>query len=90
MSDKQADATADRDGRETTPTRWGILGIGGTVSLCCLFAAPAATGAAGATVAGGATATLGGGLVRVFVSALTVGLIGFFLRSRAGSCDCDA
>jgi hypothetical protein len=89
MSDNSPDGTA-ADERETTAARWTLLGLGGTASLCCLFAAPAATGVAGATVAGGATAAIGGGLVRVFVSALAVGLVGLGLRFRAGSCDCEA
>ncbi|MFD1589502.1 hypothetical protein ACFR9U_21200 [Halorientalis brevis] len=72
-----------------TSGRWALLGIGGTVSLCCLFAAPAATGAAGAAVAGGTTAAIGGGVVRVLVSALTVGLIGVLLRARGDSCSCE-
>lgn len=88
MSDNSPDATA-ADERETSSTRWALLRLGGTASLCCLFAAPAATGVAGATVAGGAAA-IGGGLVRVFVSALAVGLISLGLRFRAGSCDCEA
>lgn len=76
--------------------RWSLLGVGGVVSLCCLFAAPAATGAAAGTVAGGATAALGGGLVRILVSAAAVGCLGVVLRLRADSpacsdsTDCDA
>jgi hypothetical protein len=80
---------SERSSDETDASaRWSLLGVGGTVSLCCLFAAPAATGAAGSTVAGGATAALGGGLVRILVSALTVGVIGLAMRSRIGSCAC--
>jgi len=63
---------------------WSLLGGGGTVSRCCLVAAPAAGGAA--VAAGGTTAALGGGLVRVLVSALTVGVIGVGLRYRRNGC----
>jgi hypothetical protein len=50
--------TERSSGEADASARWSLLGVGGTVCLCCLFAAPAATGAAGRTVAGGATATL--------------------------------
>ena len=85
-----ADDTGDDGGR------WSLLGVAGGLSLCCLFAAPAATGAAAGTVAGGATAALGGGLVRILVSAAAVGCLGVVLRLRADSpacsdsTDCDA
>lgn len=70
-------------------SRWSLLGLGGVVSLCCLFAAPATTGAVGGAVAGGTTAALGGGLVRILVSALTVGGIGIALRLRSDSPPCE-
>jgi len=54
---------------------WSLLGLGGVLSLCCVFA-PAAAGAAGGAAAGGATASVGGGLVQVAVSAVTVGVLG--------------
>lgn len=62
-------------------SRWPVVGLAGGLSLCCLFAAPAATGAASGTAAAGATAALGGGAVRVAVAALTVGLVAVSLRS---------
>lgn len=73
--------TADEDG-DNSDARWPLVAVGGAVSLCCLFAAPAATGTAGGVAAGGATAALGGGVVRVAVSALTVGLIAVVWRLR--------
>ncbi|WP_246989344.1 hypothetical protein [Halorientalis marina] len=82
--------TSDADGEGPTAARWSLLGLGGVVSLCCLFAAPATTGAAVGTVSGGATAATGGGVVRVLVSALTVGLVGVVVRYRIdGSCSCE-
>ena len=80
---------ASEDESAESGSRWSLLGLGGAVSLCCLFAAPATGGAVGGTVAGGATAALGGGVVRILVSALTVGLLGLALRYRGGSCACD-
>lgn len=62
--------------------RWSILGIGGALSLCCLFAAPAATGAAGGAVAGGTTAALGGSLVQILVTVFAVGTLAFAYRLR--------
>jgi hypothetical protein len=64
---------------------WGLLGVGGAVSLCCLFAAPAA----GAAAAGGAAAGLGGGLVRIVVTALAVGVFGAVYRVRSSGCACS-
>ncbi|NIC00471.1 hypothetical protein [Halobacterium sp. R2-5] len=54
---------------------WSLLGLGGALSLCCVFA-PVAAGAVGGAAAGGATASVGGGLVQVVVSAVTVGVLG--------------
>jgi hypothetical protein len=73
-----ADADADDDAGDS---RWPVVGLAGGLSLCCLFAAPAATGVASGTAAGGATAALGGGAVRVAVAALTVGLVAVSLRT---------
>jgi hypothetical protein len=85
-TDDGAEAGADT----TVPSvRWPLLSIGGVASLCCLFATPAATGVGGAAVAGGATAAAGGGVVRVLVSALTLGLVAAVLRYRAGSSGCQ-
>jgi len=63
--------------------RWSILGVGGALSLCCLFAAPAATGTAGGAVAGGTTAALGGSLVQIFAAALAVGVLALGYRLRS-------
>ncbi|WP_232701775.1 hypothetical protein [Halobacterium wangiae] len=81
--------TSEEDADADSGDRWTLLGVGGALSLCCLFAAPAATGVAGGTAAGGATAALGGGLIRVLVAALTVGVIGVVLRLRSGSGSCE-
>jgi len=69
----------ETDESERSIGRWSLLGLGGTVSLCCLFAAPTASSAA---VAGGTAAAAGGGVVRVVVSALTVAVVGAVLRYR--------
>jgi len=78
-------------------SRWSLLGLGGVLSLCCLFAAPAATGAAGGAVVGSTAAATGvvgspvadgtafGGVIRILVSAVTVGTIGAIVRTRMGS-----
>jgi hypothetical protein len=97
-ADSPADSADDAGSADDPESngRWSLLGVGGVVSLCCLFAAPAATGAAAGTVAGGATAALGGGLVRILVSAAAVGCLAVAFRLRAGtaactdSSDCDA
>ncbi|WP_202594655.1 hypothetical protein [Halolamina sediminis] len=75
MTASDEDANA---GDASTPP-WGVLGVGGAVSLCCLFAAPTA----GAAVAGGTTATLGGGVVRILVTVLAVGMVGAVYRFRS-------
>ena len=80
------DTTDEDDGSDA---RWPLAAVGGAVSLCCLFAAPAATGAAGGAVAGSATAALGGGVVRVAVSALTVGFVAAVWRRRTDATCCD-
>ena len=84
MTDTPSDTTEEA----TSRGRWSLLGLGGTVSLCCLVAAPAATGAVGTAVAGGTTAALGGGLVRILVSAVTVGIIGIAVRIWSSSPSC--
>lgn len=65
-----------------------VLGLGGATALCCLFATPAATGAVGMTVPGGTTAALGGGIIRILVSAVTVGILAVAIgrRTDRGSC----
>jgi hypothetical protein len=65
---------------ESAGARWSVLGIGGLASLCCLFVAPATTGVASGTAAGGTTAALGGSLVQVAVTALTVGALAGIVR----------
>jgi hypothetical protein len=69
--------------------RWPLIGFGGAVSLCCLFAAPKITGAAGATVVGGTAAGLGGDLVQILVSAVAVGIVGLAIRIWPTSQSCE-
>lgn len=78
MGDEQ-EPSEDADDH-ASDSRWPVVGLAGGLSLCCVFAAPAATGVASGTAAGGATAALGGGAVRVAVAALTVGLVAVSLR----------
>jgi hypothetical protein len=80
-----ADTRTDTADGSNSKRRWSLLGIGGALSLCCLVAAPAATGAVGGTVAGGTTAALGGGVVQILVSAVTVAVAGIALRLWTGS-----
>jgi hypothetical protein len=64
-------------------SQWSWLGLGGVASLCCVFAAPSGAAAlGGAAAAGGTTAALGGGLIRIAVVTLTVGVIALALRLR--------
>lgn len=63
----------DTSAEDTSTPPWRLLGVGGALSLCCLFAAPTAAGAA---AAGGTVAVLSSGLVRIVVTALTAGVIG--------------
>ncbi|WP_255150175.1 hypothetical protein [Halorarius halobius] len=74
------DTTPDTTDETESSRRWSLLGLGGALSLCCLFA-PAAAGVVGGAAAGGTTAALGGGLVRILVSAITVGIIGVAVRA---------
>jgi hypothetical protein len=81
--------TDESAAEESASTGWrSLVGLGGAVSLCCLFATPAGTGAVGTTVAGGTTAALGGGVVRILVSAVAVGAVAAVVRMRTdcGSC----
>lgn len=89
MERETAEVECEADEGDREITRWSLFGLGATVSLCCLFTAPAATAAAGAAAGGGAAAAAGGGLVSVFVSALTVGLLLVAIRLRTGSPDCE-
>lgn len=76
LTAESVDATAAR-------SWWPILVVGGAVSLCCLFAAPSAT-AAVATGVAAETSALGGGVVRVLVSAIAVATIAVAIRAWAG------
>lgn len=60
---------------------WGVLGIGGVASLCCLGSAAAVSGAAltGGAVAGG----LGANLVQILVTIVTVGVLGLLWKRRS-------
>jgi hypothetical protein len=65
-------------------SRWSLLAVGGAVSLCCLFAAPATMGAVGTSAAGGSTVAPTDGLVQIVVSIAAVGILGLVLRLRTG------
>jgi len=81
----------DPDGTaESTRSHWSLLGIGGALSLCCLVAAPATSGAVGGAAGASTAATLGGSLVQVLVTAVTVGLLAGFVRLRTGGESCEA
>jgi hypothetical protein len=74
---------SEQDDDSETASRWSLLGLGGVASLCCVFAAPSGAAAVGgAAAAGGTTAALGGGLIRIAVAALAVGVITLALRLR--------
>ena len=76
--------SADADDSSALSGWRSLLGLGGAVSLCCLFATPAGTGAVGTTVAGGTTAAMGGGVVRIVVAAVAVGAVAAAVRLRTG------
>jgi hypothetical protein len=80
IQDEMPAATDADDGTDSNG-RLAVLGIGGALSLCCLFGAPTAAAVAGGGAAGEAAA-LGAGLVRVLVVAATVGLVGAVVRRR--------
>ena len=68
---------------------WGLLGVAGALSLCCIGTATLAGGAAvaggtaaGATAVSGAVGGLGGILVTALVTALPLFVIGLVLRQR--------
>jgi hypothetical protein len=75
---------------ESTRSYWSLFGIGGALSLCCLVAAPAASGAVGGAAGASTAATLGGGVVQVLVTAVTVGLLAGLVRLRTGGESCEA
>lgn len=78
-----SDGDTSTENASTSP--WRLLGVGGALSLCCLFAAPTA----GAAAAGGTATALGGGLVRIVVTALTVGVVGAVYRFHSSDCACE-
>ena len=68
---------------------WGLLGVAGAISLCCIGLATLAGGAAvaggtaaGVTAASGASGGLGGILATVFATALPLLVIGVIVRRR--------
>jgi hypothetical protein len=68
---------------------WGILGLAGALSLCCIGTATLAGGAAvaggtaaGATAVSGAVGGLGGILVTALATALPLLVIGLLFRRR--------
>ena len=69
---------ADQSAAESN-VPWPLLAVGGALGLCCLVAAPTAGGAIGAAAASGTTATLGGSVIQILVTALAVGTIGVML-----------
>ena len=79
-TETMTDADTDSTDEAHSKIRRLILGIGGVLSLCCVFVAPAATGAVGITATGGTTAALGGGFVEILVSAVTGGVIAIVAR----------
>ena len=90
--------TMERTG-SNAGSRWSTYGIGGLASLCCVFLASAMAAAAGGTISGGVTATLGGTIVRIVVTVLAVGTVAAGIsagrRVRPGEsrpndgCGCD-
>lgn len=68
---------------------WGLLGVAGALSLCCLGTATLAGGAAvaggtaaGVTAVSGVAGGFGGILVTALVTALPLLVIGLVLRRR--------
>lgn len=68
---------------------WGLLGLAGALSLCCIGTATLAGGAAvaggtaaGVTAVSGVAGGLGGILVTALVTALPLLVIGLVLRRR--------
>jgi hypothetical protein len=59
--------------------KWGLLGIAGAASLCCV----GTSAVAGAALTSGAVAGgLGAGFVQVLVTVLTVGVLGLAWKWR--------
>lgn len=72
--------------------RWGLLGLAGALSLCCIGlgtlaggAALVGGGAAGITVVSTSSTTLAGALVTGLSTAIPLLLVGLFLQHRARS-----
>ena len=64
---------------ESSGVPWGLLGLGGVASLCCV----SLTAVSGAAVSGGAAAgALGGSIAEVLMTVLVVSLVGLGLRWR--------
>lgn len=85
-ADADTDADADADDR----SRLSTLGLGGLLSLCCIFAAPTSAGAVGGAAAAGTTAAAGGDAVRIAIAALTVGALAAIWHVRSTNDSCDA
>ncbi|MEF8821519.1 MAG: hypothetical protein V5A52_04515 [Halovenus sp.] len=77
--------SSETDTGSGSRTTWSILGLGGVVSLCCVFATPLTAGGAGTAAGAGSAAALGGTLLQIAVTALTVGLFGVVLALRKRS-----
>ena len=76
MTETSKSEAEDRNSKD----RWPLLGLAGVLSLCCLVTSSAATGGAGATLAGGTMAAFGGDLTRILVSAVTAGAVGVAIQ----------
>jgi len=74
----------DADDRSRLP----ILGLGGLLSLCCIFAAPTSTAAVGGTAAG-TTAAAGGDAAQIAIAALTVSTLAAIWHIRTTNESCD-
>lgn len=88
-SEDREDGASDDD-EESSRLAW--LGLGGILSLCCVFAAPTGAAAVGGTAAG-TTAAAGGGPVQIAVAASTVAALWLAFRVRAersSNTACDA
>lgn len=69
---------------------WGLLGLAGVISLCCVGiatlaggAAVAGSGAAGVTAASGTAGGVGGLVVTALATALPLLVVGLILRRRS-------
>jgi hypothetical protein len=78
-------------GSSADGSSWGLLGLAGALSLCCIGTATLAGGAAvaggtaaGATAVSGVAGGLGGILVTALATALPLLVVGLVLRRRNG------